>query len=371
MKVALFAFHFAEYAYHLACALTEQQHDVLLFMTRDNAVKELGEKTLEQPVPRLRIIFLPKRGPKDPRMLMNVLRIAVELKRFDPDVIHYQESLNYAFTLYQGLFSRTPLVLTIHDHVPHSGADSKRGISVEWHQKYLRKLADLAIVHGEKIRAESEVLFPWLQGRVFSIQHGPLGEIPPSVIEGGWEKGTLLFFGRIEKYKGLGYLIEATKILEKQGVPVKVIIAGRGSDLENYRSEIAGDACFELREDFIPMEQVPELFRRANIVVLPYTDATQSGIVAMALQYGRPVVATDVGSLGEVVRDGFNGLLVPPCDAVALAAAIRRLIEDMKLAGEMGKHAVELVKGELSWQAIAARTVEAYSWTLSHEFVQS
>lgn len=359
MKVALFAFHFAEYSYRLACALADQQHEVLFFMHRDNAVQELGEKILAQPAPHLEIIFLPKRGPKDPGILMNALRIVAELKRFGPDVIHYQESLNYAFTLAQHLFHRIPLVLTIHDHIPHSGVDTKVSASVRLHRKYLRKHADLVIVHGEKIRAECEILFPWLKGKIASIPHGPLGAMV-GAIKAEWEKGVLLFFGRIEKYKGLGYLIEAVKILREEGVPVKVVIAGRGSDLENYRSRITDDATFDLLEHFIPVDQVQNLFMRANMVVLPYTDATQSGVVALALQYGRPVVATDVGSIGEVVRDGFNGLLVPPKDAAALAAAIRKLIEDQELAGEMAQYAVNLAKGELSWQAIAARTVALY-----------
>jgi glycosyltransferase involved in cell wall biosynthesis len=227
-------------------------------------------------------------------------------------------------------------------------------------------MADWVIVHGERIRKECELLMPWLRGRVVAIPHGPLGEITDH-IAGNWERGALLFFGRIEQYKGLRYFIDAVKVLNAHGVSVKGIIAGTGHDLEQYRSGIEADGAFELIDRYIGDDEIPSLFGRANVVVLPYTDATQSGVVAMALRYGRPVVATDVGSIGEVVRDGYNGLLVPPRDVSALTNAIQQLVQNQGLAASMARNATQLATTELSWETIADSTVEAYRLAMAHK----
>jgi starch synthase len=356
MKIALVAFHFAEYAYKLASELAID-NEVLLMMHRENAFQELGKTVLEGQSTNLRIALFQKRGPKDPLFITNIFRIIRLLKQFSPDVIHCQESLNYAFTIALRFFRHIPFVLTIHDHILHSG--TKEPGHAKPHRTHLRQMPDAVIVHGERIRGESEALFPWLKNRITSIPHGPLGDATPSV-KNEWEKGAILFFGRIEKYKGLFYLIEAVNILKKKGVAVRAIIAGRGNDLDNHRETIRNNSSFELIERFIEKDETRELFERVNVVVLPYTDATQSGIVALALQYGRPVVATDVGSIGDVVRNGVNGVLVPPMDAEALAEAIELLIEDQTLATQYGKNAKGLAQGEFSWKVIAKETADVY-----------
>ena len=89
--------------------------------------------------------------------------------------------------------------------------------------------------------------------------------------------------------------------------------------------------CFEILDRYIPPEEISELFLESFAVILPYLDGTQSGVAAMALGFGRPVVATAVGSIPELVRNEENGLLVPPSDAVALTEAIERLLTDKDL----------------------------------------
>lgn len=360
MKIALISFHFAEYAYRLGSALAKQ-HVVLLIMNKENAQRELVKNTYERQDTRLKVMLLPDYGLKNPLMLLNLFKIITEIQKFTPDVIHCQEAVKDYLAAALPFLRRYPLILTIHDHVPHSGRDMHDRRRITLYKHYLRKIADAVIVHGDRIRSESETIFPWLKGRIFSVPHGPLGdEHSPS--NNNWEKGTLLFFGRIEKYKGLAYLIEAVKILKRRGTRVRTIIAGTGQDLDTYRNEINADPSFELIDRYIRSEEIPVLFGRANIVVLPYTDATQSGIAALALQYGRPVVATDVGSIREMVREGFNGVLVPPKNSMELAEAINTLVEDQPLAKTLAQNSEKLVKGKLSWTAIADRTVEIYQY---------
>jgi glycosyltransferase involved in cell wall biosynthesis len=115
-----------------------------------------------------------------------------------------------------------------------------------------------------------------------------------------------------------------------------------------------------LIERFIPAEEVPAIFQRASIIALPYLDATQSGVAALAATYGRPVVASRTGGLPEMVREGLSGLLVEPGDPDQLANAIRALVEQPALAANLAAGARQLARTDLSWEAIAERTMAVY-----------
>lgn len=362
MRIALIAFHFAEYVYRLARALAEQ-HQVLLLLDRANAADELGAEALKS-TPRLRIEQYPNYGLKNPRFLCNTWRITRAVRRFTPDVVHFQEAPRDYLVAALPWLRRYPWVLTIHDHTPHSGRDTHDRRRIVFYRDVMRRQADAVIVHGERIRQELGSLLPWVVTHSFAIPHGVLGGAASSTSR-PWEPGRLLFFGRIEQYKGLACLVDAVAILQSKGVSVKVVIAGTGEDLDRHRERIAGNPMFELREGYIPHVEIPELFARANAVVLPYTDATQSGVAAMAMQFARPVIASDVGSIGEVVSHGANGLLVPPRNAEALAQAIETLVGDSILSAHLSEGARRTAREQLSWTAIAHKTVQVYAVALN------
>ena len=95
--------------------------------------------------------------------------------------------------------------------------------------------------------------------------------------------------------------------------------------------------------------------------MLPYTDATQSGVAAMAFGFGRPAIVTNVGGLPDVICDGYNGLLVPPKDAGALAEAMSRLIVNDDLRNRLTAGASDYGSTELSWEFVARQTSAAWS----------
>jgi glycosyltransferase involved in cell wall biosynthesis len=138
------------------------------------------------------------------------------------------------------------------------------------------------------------------------------------------------------------------------------VVAGTGRDLEHHRKRIASTAWVELIDRFISAAEVPGLFRRAMSVVLPYTDATQSGVTPTAFALSRPVIATDVGGLPDVVIDGETGLLVPPRDEMALADAMERLLLDRRLRDSLALGAARFAKEKLSWSRIADLTHDSY-----------
>jgi hypothetical protein len=124
---------------------------------------------------------------------------------------------------------------------------------------------------------------------------------------------------------------------------------------------------FTVLNGFIPNAQRAELFARAAVVVLPYVEASQSGVVPVAYAAGKPVVATSVGGLPEVVEDGRTGLLVPPGDHRALADAIACLLEDPAARDDMGSAGRRKLEREWSPQVVAEQTLHVYEKALSEQ----
>jgi glycosyltransferase involved in cell wall biosynthesis len=123
---------------------------------------------------------------------------------------------------------------------------------------------------------------------------------------------------------------------------------------------------FVVRNTFIADNDCAAFFRQASVVVLPYVEATQSGVIPMAYAAARPVVATTVGGLPEMVDEGETGYLVPPRDEVALAKSIVRVLGDDKLRARLGQNARQKIVSECSAEVVADRTLEVYRKALDH-----
>jgi len=359
MRICLVGLHFAEYTTRLALALAEN-HDVMLILSQPNFSGELDGVLPEKP-PRLSLVTMPHRiSPKV--ILGNTVELVRRVKAFKPDVIHLQEvTRDYQVFALPFLKRLAPLVGTVHDPSPHSGLEAKRHARSRhrFYEPWSRSFYDQAIVHGDSLATDLKAAVPKMdRERISVIPHGPLGPLSMPMVKP--ENGNLLFFGRIHAYKGLSYFIAAVKDLTARGFKVKGVIAGEGSDLPPYRDQILSDSAFELIEGYIPRAQSFELFERAQLAVLPYTDGTQSGVAALSFGFGRPVVATRVGSLPELISDGVTGLLVEPRNAKDLADAIAKLLEDSSAYEALVQGVTENITGRLSWKSIAEKTTCVY-----------
>lgn len=359
MRIGLLALHFAEYVGRLALALSAR-HEVLLVLCSDNAKNELPDdlRALLHQAVTVRAFPLPQL--RDPSIVGTVRSINRTLRDFAPEILHVQEQ-HPAYTGWARLSFRRhiPVVLEVHDHVPHSGA----GFYAGWRWRvvqWFRRQATRLIVHGPRMQAQLEAMDACVAGRIDVVPHGILGR---TAIDGdvtGYEPGTFLFFGRIESYKGLRYLLDACDVLHGRARDFRVVVAGRGNDLECHRARIAANARVELIDHYVPAAEVPNLFRSAMAVVLPYTDATQSGVAALAFAHSRPVIATRVGDVPEVVIDGQTGLMVTPRDVNALADAMERLLIDRRLRDSLAAGAARFAKERLSWPRIADQVDDVY-----------
>jgi len=181
-----------------------------------------------------------------------------------------------------------------------------------------------------------------------------------------------LFFGSIKQTKGLEVLLRAFALV-RQGLPeAQLVVAGeprREVDAAGYVDSIRRlglESAVRLRFEYVPSAEIPLYFVAADAVVLPYRRVYQSGVFHLAQAFSRPVVASAVGSLRDDVRQGRDGLLVPPGDEAALARSIVKLLSDRPRAERMGALGRRRAARERSWEACARATVEVYKRVLDH-----
>lgn len=166
------------------------------------------------------------------------------------------------------------------------------------------------------------------------------------------KKERFLFWGRIEKYKGVEVLLASLENVFKSHPHVKLIMAGRG-DLRPYMPIIRRfPHNIEVNNYWIPNENIESFFRRVDFVVLPYISATQSGVPALSYSYGKPVIASDSGALPEQVKDGVTGKIFDNGDASSLSKVINYMLDNDSDLVHMKKEAYKFSK-ELSWDASA------------------
>jgi glycosyltransferase involved in cell wall biosynthesis len=283
---------------------------------------------------------------------MGYFRIARAIKSFGPDVVHFPLSHPWNAVL-ASMLGSIPLVFTIHDPVPHTGAQWRRVTEVTHHFMYQRASRIVALCHHSLNSLPERV-----KGKAVVIPHPAFEhyriDVPPSKPD----RQRVIFFGRLEPYKGLEIFCESAEQLRHAGVDVDFIIAGPG-DLSRCLQGKPPTAVTVINR-FLSEREVSQLLASASLLVLPYTDGTQSGVLAAAYAAGLPVVATTVGSFPEFVHEEVSGLLVPPNDSSALASAIRRVLLDPILRKKLSRGADELARTTLSWGEVTARHVELY-----------
>jgi glycosyltransferase involved in cell wall biosynthesis len=217
-----------------------------------------------------------------------------------------------------------PLVMSVHDVVPHLDRLGRRVEGRLLARVYRRP--DAIVVHHRRLAERLSAEFGVDRSTIHVVPHQvfpvdaapskPPGDVP-----------TVLFFGALRANKGLDVLEAALPFV---GSEVRLTIAGHGEATLEQRAHAlaARDPRVRAEIGFVTLERKRELFREASLVVLPYTAfASQSGVLHDAYGHGRPVVASDVGALGEAVREDGTGLVVVPNDPRALADAVEHLLE--------------------------------------------
>jgi glycosyltransferase involved in cell wall biosynthesis len=297
-----------------------------------------------------------------PANLMMIYKIIHKINKFKPDVIHIQRGHAW-FNMALPLLVKYCLVTTIHD-VILLDQPSQRIPAFTFRPPIIH--ANKLIVHGKKLKDAMVRLYKKSPEDIHVLRRG-VNSIYTRYIEQTFDDNglTVMYFGRIWGYKGLKYLIEAEPIITKKVPDAKIVIAGVGEDFSKYEDMMVNRENFVVYNKFIPHGMVAELFQKSSLVVLPYVNGSQSGVIPMAYAFKKPVVVTDVGSLPENVDHGITGFIVPPADKEKLADAIIELLLKHRKRKKMGENAYRKTQNELCWKNIAIKTVEVYREALS------
>jgi D-inositol-3-phosphate glycosyltransferase len=241
-------------------------------------------------------------------------------------------------------------------------------------------LADHIFVHTEKMKSELVDDFKVGAEAVSVIPFGINNSLPLTRLTSAEakrrlrierEEKTILFFGRLRPYKGLEYLVAAfQRIVDKESGYRLIIASEPKVGSEKYFGEIQqliskhndGRAVIQ-RFEFIPDEDTELYFKAADVLILPYTDTSQSGVLFLGYSFGLPAIVTDVGSFAEDIIAGKTGLLCNPRDAVDLARTIKAYFAS-DLYRDLGRRRQEIVdfaRSRNSWDTVSEITREVYA----------
>jgi D-inositol-3-phosphate glycosyltransferase len=309
----------------------------------------------------------------------------------EPQVLHILwnnkfETFDRTFlTLYYKVCGKK-ITLTAHN-VNQARRDAKDSLLNRITLKIQYRLCDHIFVHTEKMKEELYQDFRVAEDAVSVIRYPMNDACADTELTRAEAKHTLglenderaiLFFGRIRPYKGIEHLLAAFKDLSAtHTVTYRLILAGepkKGS--EEYLHEIQEFVARNFRSNqvilriqFIPDDEMELYFKAADVLVLPYKEIFQSGVLFLAYSFGLPVIATDVGSFREDIVEGYTGFLCKPGDPTDMAKAIEKyfasdLYQDLNVRRQDLK---DYVNANHSWRAVAEVTCEAYAQILERK----
>ncbi|PYE20218.1 glycosyltransferase involved in cell wall biosynthesis [Williamsia limnetica] len=291
---------------------------------------------------------LARRGLRAGQLMVAWLVLAAVLLRIRPRAVlwsHWRFTFEPMFVvLITHLVRKSTFGIVAHEPLPRSDARDtstpKSGRLVDAAFAAAWRRMDVAFVLGPRTR---EVVLEHFEpgGEVVVIPHGDEGLLVTNddAVAVSDTGPVALFFGTWTTYKGIDVLLDAFALVRRQLPAAELVLAGAvGADVDHAsllrRAAEIGNV--DARAGYVAHTDVAGIVQSARVVVTPYVRASQSGVAHLAFTFGRPVIASAVGDLPDVVRDGETGLLVPAGDAAALAAAMVTLLTDPDLAERLG-----------------------------------
>lgn len=326
-------------SYHLLRELGRRGHQVLA-ISECRQMDQRGRRTFDG-IDLVQLAFAPTMASRNLSAMRDThAKVAEVVDGFRPDLLHLNDTgLGSLFFLRGGATGYIPRILTLHSPVrpPDSlGLQGRMAMDV-----------DHVVAVSQAIRDDALAAMPALDGRISLIRNAlPMPDEVP--MELPFAPPVLLCLGRVVREKGFHVAVRAFALLRKRGVDARLVIAGNGDEvtsLETLAAEL-GIADRLVFTDWVMPDRVPDLLNSATLVLMPSRWPEPFGLVALqAAQMGRPVIASAVGGLPEIVDDGTTGLLVESGDEAALADAIEALLSDAPAARLMGaaarKHAAQ------------------------------
>jgi glycosyltransferase involved in cell wall biosynthesis len=288
-------------------------------------------------------------------------------------LIHFQFPLHLPFGLVPFVLAKLrglKIIFTAHDPVPHKWLFPAPWNRIErWSLACLYRLSDRVIVHSTAGFQTVTKEFAVSAEKLAIIAHGPFAvssrteEAPPS------ESLNVLLFGSLRENKGIHLAIQAVENLVRQGIPIRLTIAGETpngkeaaywSTCERLLAE--SSAGIQLQKRYIQEEEIPGLLASSHCLLLPYTAyASDSGIAALALSNGKPIIATSSGGLGELLRAAELGIVIPePTVAGVQEALLQAWQAGPDELRRLGRNGADHLLNHCSWSVAAQKTGDLY-----------
>jgi phosphatidylinositol alpha-mannosyltransferase len=337
----------------LARALEAKPHDVLVLAPARST-------TMAPPPVRIvgRTAGVPYGGTVAPicfsRRSFRKIRRLVDV--FEPDVVHVHEPLAPSTSMLATFAATAPVVATFH-------AFADRSRLMELAAPALRTVHRRIAVSIAVSRAAAEFLARAVPGEVEIVPNGTDVERfahPRALAEGLPEGRRILWAHRLDPQKGFPVALRAFARLAAELEDVHLVVAGDGRDRGALELLSDRDRRRVVMLGAVPNDDLPQFHAAADVFVAPAVGQESFGVVLIeAMAAGVPVVASDIPGYREVVRDGVDGLLVPPRDPNALAAALRRVLDDPALASALARAGRDRA-AEYSWDVVAPRIEAIY-----------
>lgn len=272
------------------------------------------------------VFFAPKFGFN---ILFTNLKILKLLRKIKPGIIHFDDISGRLSIFVQFLWNRK-IVLNVHDPAPHSG---EQRLIDTWVRKMVYKKVSAFCVFSNFSHSLFNELYklnvPVLNLRLVPyLSYKYLNDKKVNGIEKLPNEKVLLFFGRISPYKGVDELLMAFSKILKDTSGLKLVIAGKGSYEYQIPEELKNSSSLILLNRFIHEDEIKSLFDQADVLICPYRDATQSGVLMTARVFNIPVIVSNVGALPEYVQNGPIGYVYDINDEQGLENSILKFIKE-------------------------------------------
>jgi len=360
------------FSYELTRRLSEMGYEIQV-LTTDFASRPGPDTVDGVMVHRYRIPFFAFRTPIIPH-------IPLRLPLHQSDLIHIISTYPTLtdLGLIVGKILGKPMIVT---HQLDGGAEGWLGRAATelYHHTLagpLIHLADRVVATSHSYAATSPILSGILEkvkiipNAVDETVFNPDADGSRVTAEYGLERTrNVLFVGRLVPYKGVEYLLSAIRILRREFADIRLLLVGEG-ELEwrlRSRAEELGIGEQVVFAGHVPNSGLPPFYASSELTVLPSVSRLEAfGITLIeAMACGKPVVASSIPGVREVVEDGVTGYLVPPRDPHALAGAISRILRERDLAERMGLEGRRRVEEKYTWERVASSYDRLYSELLT------
>lgn len=286
---------------------------------------------------------------------LNKRRYIQILKKYDVRKV-YIPMASYWTLFVNGLFKKASIIYTCHDPEPHV---RRTYIANYINNRLLKKSSKIVVL--------SEQFIPYICNKYnketsgllqlgFSTQDYYKSTNKPCMVY-DHNKANFLFYGHIRENKGLDILAKSYELVYKSNPNVTLTIAGNG-DFSSYRDTFNKLSNVNYHIRWIKDEEVMDFFaHKSVIVVLPYKTATQSGIIPIAMHFGKPIIASNVSGIQEQIIDGFSGLLVKPLDYEDLASKMLYLSLNQSKREELSRNSYNEIR-KTSWESQASKLIK-------------